>query len=233
MHTADPVGARIRGSWWAGVAAGWLLLGTGWAIAAEQRLSRENEALLRRVDERYNHLRSLRTHFDESYDGMGLHRTESGVLLLSKPGRMRWDYAESRGKVFVMDGHYGWSYVPGDAQAQRGTAKQMDDLRSPLRLLLGHAQLRRELTGINVAALAADGSVTITGEPSSPQTGFAKLTLRVTPAGQIEDLSIVAADGASTRFVFSEMQENVLTRDADFVFTPPMGVPIVDGLPPI
>ena len=216
------------------MAAGLLLLaGTGWAGAAAQKLSGENEALLRRVDDHYNRLRSLRTHFDESYDGMGLHRMESGTLLLSKPGKMRWDYAEPKGKIFVMDGHYGWSYVPGDAQAQRVSAKQMDDLRSPLRFLLGHAQLRRELTGISVTAPAADGSVTITGAPNFRQANFSKLTLRVSPAGQIQELLIVEADGAATRFVFREMQENVLTRDADFVFTPPVGVPILDGLPPI
>lgn len=215
--------------------AGWLLLvaGSTWAGATDHGLSGESETLLRRVEDHYNHLRSLRTHFDESYDGMGLHKAESGMLLLSKPGKMRWDYSEPKGKVFVMDGHFGWSYVPGDAQAQRVSAKQMDDLRSPLRLLLGHAQLRRELTGIAVTAPAADGSVMITGAPNSSQAKFTKLTLRVTPAGQIQELLIDEADGAETRFVFRDIQENVATRDADFVFTPPMGVPIVDGLPPI
>ena len=40
-------------------------------------------------------------------------------------------------------------------------------------------------------------------------------------------------DGAVTEFAFSGMQENVPVKDADFVFTPPAGVTVVNGLPPI
>jgi len=209
-----------------------VVLVTSPARAAEQRLSAEDAAVLRRVDAHYNHLRSLRTHFTESYDGMGLHRNESGSLLLSKPGKMRWDYSEPRGKTFVMDGHYGWSYVPGDAQAQRISAKQMDDLRSPLRLLLGHAQLRRELVDIAVTPDASGGAV-IVGGPIVPGVGFTKLMLRVLGDGSIKELTASEVDGATTKFTFTDTQDNVPTSDADFVFAPPMGVPIVDGLPPI
>jgi outer membrane lipoprotein carrier protein len=40
-------------------------------------------------------------------------------------------------------------------------------------------------------------------------------------------------DGAVTEFAFSDMQENVQVKDSDFVFTPPDGVAVVNGLPPI
>ena len=45
----------------------------------------------------------------------------------------------------MLDGKYAWFYTPGDAQAQRVPAKELDDLRSPLRFLLGHTQLKKEL----------------------------------------------------------------------------------------
>lgn len=194
-------------------------------------ISKAEEGVLRRVDDHYNHLRSLRTHFSETYDGMGMHRSEAGTLLLSKPGKMRWSYAEPAGKVFVLDGHYAWSYTPGDAQAQRILAKEMDDLRSPLRLLLGHTQLQRELTGLTVRP-EAEGWV-VAGVPRAPGAGFARLTLHVSRDAQIRDLAIAAADGSTTTFSFRETEENVPLASADFVFTPPIGVPIVDGLPPI
>ena len=46
--------------------------------------------LAAKVDRHYNQLRSLRAGFDESYQGLGIHRTESGELLLEKPGMMKW-----------------------------------------------------------------------------------------------------------------------------------------------
>src|SRR5271167_472855 len=113
-------------------------------------VAQSQDAIARKVDEHYNHLSSLRAHYSERYSGMGMDRTEEGTLLLKKPGRMRWSYAAPVGKVFVLDGKFGWFYTPGDAQATRVPAKELDDLRSPLRFLLGHTQLQKELDGLTV-----------------------------------------------------------------------------------
>ena len=122
---------------------------------ASSLLAQESDAVVRKVDDHYNHLSSLRAHYTERYSGMGMDRTEEGTLLLKKPGRMRWSYAEPVGKVFVLDGKFAWFYTPGDAQASRVPAKQLDDLRSPLRFLLGHTQLNKELDNLTVTP---DGS---------------------------------------------------------------------------
>ena len=77
------------------------------------------DSILRKVDDHYNHLASLRAQYSEHYAGMGMDRTETGTLLLKKPGQMRWTYSKPAGKLFVLDGKYGWSYTPGDTQATR------------------------------------------------------------------------------------------------------------------
>jgi outer membrane lipoprotein carrier protein len=59
------------------------------------------------------------------------------------------------------------------------------------------------------------------------------LTLGVTAEGAIETMRLEEVDGAVTEFAFSGMQENVPVKDADFRFTPPAGVTVVNGLPPI
>jgi len=43
----------------------------------------------RAVDNKYNHLKTLQADFSEIYRGAGTERTESGTLLLKKPGKMR------------------------------------------------------------------------------------------------------------------------------------------------
>ncbi len=200
-------------------------------LLAQSLLPKESDAVVRRVDDHYNHLGSLRAHYVEHYSGMGMDRSEEGTLLLKKPGRMRWSYAEPVGKVFVLDGRYAWFYTPGDAQATRVPAKQMDDLRSPLRFLLGHTQLKKELDGLEVTA---EGSgFRITGVPKGMEQRVKLLTLGVSAQGAIETMRLEEVDGAVTEFAFSGMQENVPVTDRDFVFVPPAGVAVVDGLPPI
>jgi outer membrane lipoprotein carrier protein len=199
-----------------------------WASCA---YAQENEAVVRRVDDHYNHLASLRAHYAEHYTGMGMDRAEEGTLLLKKPGRMRWNYAEPVGKVFVLDGKFAWFYTPGDAQATRVPAKELDDLRSPLRFLLGHTQLKKELD--NLAVVAEGSGFRIAGVPKGMAQRVKLLTLGVTAAGAIETMRLEEVDGAVTEFAFSGMQENVPVKDADFVFAPPAGVTVVNGLPPI
>ncbi len=198
---------------------------------AHAQLTAPQTALLKTVDDHYNHLSSLRARYVERYSGMGLSRAESGTLLLKKPGRMRWAYDTPTGKVFVLDGKYAWFYTPGDPQVQRIPAKQMDDLRTPLRFLLGHTQLAKELDGIQVTP-DATGNV-IAGVPKGMQNRVRVLTLHVTPAGAITAMKIEEQDGATTEFTFTEMQENVPARDADFTFTPPVGVTVINGAAPI
>ena len=98
-------------------------------------------ALAKRVDAHYNHLRSLEARYTERYQGTGMDRSETGTLTLLKPGRMRWAYDSPPGKVFILDGTNAISYTPGDAEATRFPEKKLDDLRSPLRFLLGHTEL--------------------------------------------------------------------------------------------
>lgn len=191
-------------------------------------------AIAAKVDDHYNHLSSLRAGYMEHYSGMGQQKTEAGTLLLKKPGRMRWQY--SSGKLFVLDGKYAVSYTPGDAQAERIPAKQLDDMRSPLRFLLGHTRLEKELDNLQ-AASGAKGEVTLSGTPhyemSPGDQRVSKLSVTVVSAtGIIKGLRIDEIDGTVTEFRFQDIRENVPATDADFRFVPPSGVTVVDGLPP-
>jgi len=189
------------------------------------------DTLLSKVDGHYNRLSSLKARYTERYTGMGIDRTESGTLLLKKPGRMRWSYDQPAGKLFVLDGKYAWFYTPGDDQVQRVPAKQLDDLRSPLRFLLGHTQLKKELGSLTVTEDSR--GIHIAGVPRGMEQRIKVLTLDVTPAGAIQHMRLEELDGATTEFAFTQVEENIATRDSEFTFTPPKGINVVDALPPI
>lgn len=187
--------------------------------------------ILRKVDDHYNRLTTLRTRYTESYSGMGMTRTEGGTLTLRKPGRMRWAYDTPQGKLFLLDGHFAWSWTPGDAQVIRIPASKLDDLRSPLRFLLGHTQLQKELDGITVVP---DGSnYRIAGVPKGMTAKVKSLSLLVDADGRILQMALAETDGASTVFTFTDQHENIPTSPAEFTFTPPPGIPVIDGTSPI
>ncbi len=197
-----------------------------------QARSLDVHEIARRVDRHYNQLHSLKAAFSESYEGLGLRRNESGTLLLLKPGRMKWEYASPAGKLFLLDGRYAWFYTRGAPQAQRIPAKQLDDLRSPLRFLLGHTELEKELSHLSAAA-ASNGGYTLSGQPRGQEERVSRLTLTVTADGVITAIESEETDGARTRFVFTAEEPNAALPASTFRFTPPPGVPVVDALPPV
>jgi outer membrane lipoprotein carrier protein len=206
------------------LAAGLFSFGQGSSPSARE--------LAQRVDRHYNRLRSLRAGFTESYEGLGMRRAESGTLLLLKPGRMKWEYTQPPGKLFLLDGKFAWFYSRGDSQVQRIPAKELDDLRSPLRFLLGHTELEKELGRLSLGS-AANGQFTLTGQPRGQENRVSRLTLTVTADGTITGIEIEETDGALTRFTFTGEQPNAPVAAGAFRFTPPPGVPVVNALPPV
>jgi outer membrane lipoprotein carrier protein len=203
----------------------------GGNLAAQQSSPSVHE-LAQRVDHRYDQLQSLKAGFSESYSGLGMTKTESGTLYLRKPGRMMWRYSSPQGKIFLLDGKYAWFYTQGDAQVQRIPASELDDLRSPLRFLLGHTQLEKELTNLKLAA-APNGCFTFAGVPKGQEKRVTRVALTVTSDGTINGIEVDEADGAITQFTFTNEQPNAEIPAETFHSTPPAGVPVVDAMPPV
>ncbi len=184
-----------------------------------------------RVDRRYNRLNTLTADFIEIYKGAGIQRTESGTLWLKKPGRMRWDYREPRAKLFLTDGKKAYFYVPGERQARQAPVKNLDDLRSPLRYLLGKTKLQKEFSGLAVASIAPleAGNVVLQGVPKSMADRLNRVLLEVSPDGTIFRIVAEELDGSSTEFRFRNQRENVNIPDARFQFHPPAGVEMIQA----
>jgi outer membrane lipoprotein carrier protein len=181
----------------------------------------------RAVDEHYNNLKTLKAAFTEVYEGPGVSRTENGTLWLKKPGRMRWEYRQPREKLFLTDSQTAYFYVPGERQARKTSIKNLDDIRSPLRYLLGKTKLEKELEGLSFAPDVPPlqtGDMVLRGIPRGMKDRISEVVLEVSPADQIVRIMIHEVDGTTTDFRFSQIEENVSVQNSLFRFTPPPGV---------
>jgi outer membrane lipoprotein carrier protein len=184
------------------------------------------------VDAKYNQLRSLKMDFTETYAGGGRVRKESGTLWLKQPGRMRWEYISPRPKLFLSDGKTAYFYVPGELQARKTSLKNLDDLRSPLRYLLGKAKLVKEFEGLAIvpgAKLLRPENIVIGGVPKRLKDRVQQVLFEVNPQRQIERLSIEEVDGTVTEFVFSGIVESPAVSDSQFKFRRPENVELIEA----
>jgi outer membrane lipoprotein carrier protein len=208
-----------------------LLLLFCWPMVAQNE--REGvKKLAEKVDSHYNHLRSMRAQFTETYSGAGTSRSESGTLWLKQPGKMRWEYTEPRKKLFISDGKTAWFYVPGEQQARKAPVSKIDDIRSPLRFLLGKTKLQKEFHDLGFASSvkpANPGDLVLSGVPKGMEDRVAQVSLEVTPEGRIDGITIEEIDGSRTNFRFTDETENVQLADNLFKFEPPSGVEVVEA----
>ena len=131
------------------------------------------EAVVRAFDSRYQHARTLKAIFFESYkDGHGGVSADSGTVYFSRPGRMRWDYESPEQKLFLVDGVNVWFYVPADHTVSRAKLSQSSDWRTPIALLAGKTDLSKLCRQIEPVD-SASGKRQEPGKPSAGATNTA------------------------------------------------------------
>lgn len=194
------------------------------AFAADPQLSN----LLATVEARYNRAKTLEVLFQEQYTRQGEpHRTESGRLKLRKPGRMRWDYAEPEGKLFLSDGKYLYLYTPADNRAERMKLKETDDMRAPLAFLLGKLHFQREFR--NLRGVQAGASWRITAEPKTDDLPYREVEFVVAQDGHIEEVKVTGYDQAVLDFHFDQEKVDPALSAALFQFHLPAGAQLTEG----
>jgi outer membrane lipoprotein carrier protein len=159
--------------------------------------------LLRKVEDHYNHTKTLQVLFTEQYTPPGsIRRTESGTLLLRKPGRMRGEYSQPKGKLFISDGKYLWLYTPDDNHASKLPLKSGEDMRAPLAFLLGKLNFDKEFR--NLQAVPEGNDTRIKAEPKGEDLPYSAVEFLVSPENRIRELKMVGLDRSVLDFTFNQ-----------------------------
>jgi len=113
------------------------------AVAQQQQNAAE---LAKALQRKYDTVRDFSADFTQTYRGGVLKRqmTESGRVLVKKPGRMRWEYKTPEEKLFVSDGAKVFWYVPQDKQVIVSLVPQDDRASTPALFLAGKGDITRD-----------------------------------------------------------------------------------------
>jgi outer membrane lipoprotein carrier protein len=194
------------------------------AFAADPGLG----STLKAVENRYNRAKTLQVSFHEAYTPPGKpQRVEAGTLLLRKPGRMRWDYSQPQGKLFISDGKFLWLYVPADNRAEKMKFQLTEDMRAPLAFLLGKLNFDKEFRNI-VGQPDKDGT-RITAEPKTDNLPYSRVEFVVTAENRIRQVKVTGFDKAVLDFSFDQEQMNPSLDSKLFQFQVPPGATVVEA----
>ena len=186
------------------------------------------------LQRKYDGIKDFSADFAHVYEGGVLRKqiTERGHLLVKKPGKMRWDYAEPEPKQFVSDGVKMYSYIPQDKQVIVASVPPDDEAPTPTLFLAGKGNVTRDFTPSLVDAPAGmpAGSRALKLVPRARQRDYDWLVLVLDPASlAIRGLLTVDAQGGKSSFSFTNLKENVGLADKEFAFKIPRGVDVVSA----
>lgn len=186
-------------------------------------------ALITKVQDRYNHAKTLSVRFVESYSIAGhQRRPEAGTLTLRKQGKMRWDYTQPEGKLFVSDGKEVYLYTSEDNRVEKVPLKDTEDMRAPLAFLLGHLDMKKEFRDFQTRQENSD--VWLDAAAKSDRMPYKSVEMLIAPDASIRQLKVVGRDESVLSFAFSDEKLNPSVNDAFFHFTVPPGAEVVNAL---
>lgn len=151
--------------------------------------------------------------------------SSSGRMQLARPGRFRWNYESPYPQLIVCDGSKIWLYDPDLAQVTvRPAAEALAG--TPAALLAQNATLSDEF---DVQQQERQGNAEVLRlTPKSPDTDFKSVDLWL-ERGLPQRMIFLDTLGNRTDIAFSNLKANTRIPDAEFRFTPPKGVEVVEG----
>jgi outer membrane lipoprotein carrier protein len=188
------------------------------------------------VQKRYDAAKDFRARFNQTLTNAAFARksSSSGEVLLKKPGRMRWNYAQPEPKMYLADGNTLWLYEPEDRQAFKQDLKS-SQLPAALAFLAGQGKLAAEF---DITAVDAKATKTPYGSPrdyllslapKTPQAQVKTILFVVDPRTfDVRESVITDQQGNVNDLLFSEIKTNTNIPDATFRWAPPAGVRLID-----
>ncbi len=208
-----------------------LVLASIWCAALPRVYAHADlAATVAALQRRYASVDSLSADFTQIYRSPGMDQTESGIVYMKRPGLMRWEYRNPEEKLFVADGRDTYLYTPADRQVlvRRFT---LDDLRAtPIQLLLGQGDLKRnyDVAWDSVAGAQADGVVRLRLTPRAGNADYAYVVLECDDASfDLRRILIRDRTGDSSEFLFTNLKTNAKVNAQQFQFKIPKGVEVV------
>ena len=188
---------------------------------------------LARVQERYDSIQDLTAAFEQETQAVLLAQalaqgaeTSRGTVVLSKPGRMRWDYREPETSLVLSDGETLWVYDPAAGQVTRMPMDGDYLAGAALQFLFGAGKLGETFAAETLGC--EPGGVEI-GLVPLEAASFERLSLTArSEDGLISETSIVDLFGNRTTIRFSGIALNTSPDPELFRFAPPEGVEVLD-----
>ena len=147
----------------------------------------------------------------------------SGVMMISRPGKFRWQIEKPYSQLLVGDGEKVWIY---DQDLRQVTVKKVDAAigSTPAALLVGGKTLEKNFTLREIGA--RDGLEWLEAIPKTADSGFEKIQIGFS-GNDVKAMELFDNFGQMTSLYFNNIDRNPPLAASLFSFKPPAGVDVL------
>jgi len=195
------------------------------------RTAEQLETMVAQLQEKHEGIRTFSARFQQKeLRRSGREDSQSGIVMMKRPGKMYWEYEQPYRKLFVADGKNAYFYVPKDKQV---TVSELDleDVQTPLLFLIGMGNIQRDFATSweQEEQPVGEETVLLRLTPRQHQPEFTHVLVELFPAShRIYRLAVIEPIGDRIDYIFTEFKENVRISDSKFQLNVPSEVEIIE-----
>ena len=186
--------------------------------------------LAQKLQTRYEETKTMTADFKQSTSVpmSSRKRLGAGKVVISKPGRIRWDYQAPDRQVLISDGKKVSMFVANSAQMIVQPVSQYINSDVTYAFFVGTGNIVRDFK-VLPPERPGDGSlkaIKLVPKTAHPQVDY--LHVWIDDNFMVRRLEIVDHFGSITDLAFSNIIRNEPVAPETFVFTPPLGTEIIE-----
>ena len=186
--------------------------------------------LARKLQARYEETKTMTADFKQStaVPMSSRKRIGAGKVVISKPGRIRWDYLTPDKQVLISDGKKVFMYVANSGQMIVQPVSQYINSDVTYAFFAGTGNIVRDFNVLPSERQEGAGLKVIKLVPKTPHPQVEYLHVWIDENFMVRRLEIVDHFGSITDLAFSNIRRNEPVSPEVFVFTPPLGTEIIE-----
>lgn len=185
----------------------------------------EAESVLGRVEAEYADISSFSADFVQAFSSRGISSTETGLVMMKRPGYMRWEYQSPERKVFIADGDKAYFYLEEEKQLLVSSFN-IEESSSPLLFFLGRGDI---VSRFHTSLINGEEGIFVKLVPRNPDPEIEELIMEIDESDyMIRRIVLRDPVGQQNEYILTNMHKNVHISDKQFEITVPGDVEIIE-----
>lgn len=197
------------------------------STSSSPQTSKKVQFYTQKLDEAYSQVKTMQADFVQEYVAGLKEKSAKGKVYISRPGKMKWEYLDPKGKFFLADGQHLSLYDPQFKQVMQSKQSSPDQAPIGLALLFGQ---KKASSIFNIDMIKEDQTTVtlkLTPKEAAPNIEQIQMVLSKGKVYSIKESKVIDVFGGENTMRFNNIKNNIKISAGVFEFKKPKNAKVV------